>query len=108
MVVAARLDWIRRQVVSGTHVYITVGPARDANKCKIKATIEPSRPPLRSTSRAALLGVLDAVTIMAALGVSVDRGHRHHDSGKSEVALWLQTGTGSSGPEYPGAGGHAP
>ena len=89
MVVAARLDWMKLCITNGMHVRLAISPAAYPSKCKITATVEPSRPRLQDAAKSTMLQMLDAITAACALHVVVDRGHKHSSSNSSEVAFWL-------------------
>ena len=90
MPVLARIDWLIRQLQMGRAGHIQIGPALDPEKLKIRAVMHaPSDGALAETARDGIEAVLRQISQLAAVGVAMDRGHKHF-SGLSEVAIWLQ------------------
>ena len=95
MVVASRIAWLRERITDGVHVRLCIGPAQDPSKCKIRAVVEPHKPPLSTITQSTLLLTLDALALACNAVVVVDRGHRH-SSGISEAAFWLASRSSAS------------
>ena len=103
MVITSRLMWLRQQVLAGLHVRLSMGPALDPSKCKIKMVVEQQRA-MAPAASAMLLEVIDALMERSLTHVCVDRGHRH-SSGSAVVAIWMQPPNSHSTAEEPGSTG---
>ena len=88
MVVAARLDWLRRQALGGTAMQIRISPTADPHKSKVRFILHPKELAMRLECRQIMVATLDAVALIAHASVAVDRGHSHSDGAK-EVSLWM-------------------
>jgi len=97
MVVAARLRWLKQQVLKGVDMVLHVGVAKDTAKCKLRCVLYPKRPPLQPASQRVLTATLDTIAAVVELCVTVDRGHAHSNGTSSEVAFWISGPFGSPG-----------
>ena len=103
MVITSRLMWLRQQVLAGLHVRLSMGPALDPSKCKIKMVVEQQRA-MAPAASAMILEVIDALMERSLTHVCVDRGHRH-STGSAVVAIWMQPPNSHSTAEEPGSTG---
>ena len=89
MVVAARIEWVRAQIMGGMHVRLSMAPAANATKIEIKIIVDPARQVGDAACKHMLLQTLDDMAALMETRIVVDRGHKHHRTGLSEIALWV-------------------
>ena len=104
MVVHARLMWVRRMVIAGCPLHISISAALESGRGKVKLLVKHGAPPVAPTVREVLISQLDHLARVLHNYCAVDRGHRHSASNVSEVSIWLTSrralptqSTGNSG-----------
>ena len=104
--ITARIDYVRRCIFDGKHVFMTCGNGRDGNTAKFKIHIMEAPNACSPVCGACLLHVLDFIVECLPSHVVTDRGHKF-SSGISEICIWVrlcQAGTTGSGSASGGDG----
>merc|ERR1712194_142470 len=116
MVVLARLQYVREQIMNGAWVSIAALPGTHESRTKLRIQIRHGARAPMPEAQALLLAMVGSIEASVAITISVDRGHWHHQSNTSEIGVWLtprpplsrslsRDGDDDDGPPSSGGGG---